>query len=136
MILRSVPCRRNSTQRGAGSSRLALSILALCLAAPTAAAADEVSESVISASFPDRSIAALTTRLAESGPYQRAVLLMPGHPGILKLESPTAFRLKGNFLIRSRKAWLDRETVVFSVDGIQHGAGKGFEQPVQPPFHE
>ena len=116
MIFRSVPSRRKRTQGGAGPSWKGLAILALCLAAPAAAAADEVSESVITARFPDRSIAALTTRLAESGPYKRAVLLMPGHPGILKLESPTSFRLKGNFLIRSRKAWLDRETIVFSVD--------------------
>ena len=76
MNFRSIPSREG-VESGPGSSRTALSILALCIAAQAAAAADEISESVITARFPDRSIAALTTRLAESGPYKRAVLLMP-----------------------------------------------------------
>jgi hypothetical protein len=101
-------------------SRLALRLLAAgfaCLAfGPHALSEEAVSESVLTARFPDRSISALVTRPAAPGPYKRAILLMPGHPGIMKLQSPESFMLKGNFLIRSRKAWLDSETVVFSVD--------------------
>ncbi len=41
---------------------------------------------------------------------------MPGHPGIMKIQSAESFGMKGNFLIRSRKAWVDSETIVFSVD--------------------
>lgn len=92
------------------------SCLSLCLLSISARADDAVSESVITAKFPDRSISALVTRLAEHGPFKRAIVLMPGHPGIMKIQSPESFGLKGNFLIRSRRFWLDRETVVFSVD--------------------
>ena len=98
-----------------------LLVLAIvCVASgPAAAQADDgpaVTESVISARFPDRSISALVTQLAEHAPFKRAVLLMPGSPGIMKIESATSFGMKGNFLIRSRRYWLDPETVVLSVD--------------------
>lgn len=93
-----------------------ISCLSLCLLAGSAQAADGVSESLITAKFPDRSISALVTHFAEHDPFKRAIILMPGHPGIMKLQSPEFFGLKGNFLIRSRRFWLDRETVVFSVD--------------------
>lgn len=81
-----------------------------------AIAADDVVESVLTAKFPDRSLSVLATRLADSGPYKRAILLMPGQPGIMKIKSPESFDLKENFLVRSRRFWLDRETIVFSVD--------------------
>jgi hypothetical protein len=79
--------------------------------------ADEaLSESVITATLPGRTIAALVTHRSEHDAFRRAVLLLPGHPGIMKIESAQAFAMKGNFLIRSRRHWLDRETLVFSVD--------------------
>jgi hypothetical protein len=90
--------------------------LALCLLPVAASADDAVSESVITAKFPDRSISALATHLAQHDAFKRAIVLMPGHPGIMKIQSPESFGMKGNFLIRSRKFWLDRETVVLSVD--------------------
>jgi len=85
---------------------------------PLAAAGEPgtVSESVIAATFADRSIAALVTHLEQHQNFRRAIILMPGHPGIMKIRSAESFELKGNFLIRSRKMWLDAETVVFSVD--------------------
>lgn len=79
-------------------------------------AADEVSESVITASLAGRSISALVTHFHEHDAFRRAILLMPGSPGIMKIQSANSFSLKGNFLLRSRKFWLDRETIVFSVD--------------------
>lgn len=92
-------------------------LLTLALFLPPAARADEaVSESVLTARFPDRSLSALVTHYAQHEPFKRAILLMPGHPGIMKIESAAAFQLKGNFLVRSRAHWLDRETVVLSVD--------------------
>jgi hypothetical protein len=93
-----------------------VSCLSLCLLAGAATADDAVSESVITAKFPDRSISALVTRLAQHDPFKRAIVLLPGSPGIMKIQSAGSFGLKGNFLIRSRHFWLDRETVVLSVD--------------------
>lgn len=96
--------------------RRALRALALYCCLPAAFAADDISESVLSARFPDRSISALVTHYAQHDPFKRAILLLPGHPGIMKLESTGSYQLKGNFLVRSRRHWLDRETVVLSVD--------------------
>jgi hypothetical protein len=93
-----------------------ISCLSLCLLASTATAEDAVSESVITAKFPDRSMSALVTHFAQHDPFKRAIILMPGSPGIMKIQSAGSFGMKGNFLIRSRRFWLDRETVVFSVD--------------------
>ena len=77
---------------------------------------DLVKESVITANLPERSISALVTELAVHDALKRAIVLMPGSPGIMKIQSPETFSLKGNFLIRTRKYWLDRETIVFSMD--------------------
>lgn len=97
--------------------RAVVSLLALALGLPPIARADEaVSESVLTARFPDRGISALVTHHAQHDPFRRAILLLPGHPGIMKLESAESFQLKGNFLVRSRRHWLDRETVVLTVD--------------------
>ncbi len=84
---------------------------------PVRAANDDAAiESVITASFADRSISAIASHLERHQPFKRAILLLPGSPGMMKIQSVDSYELKGNFLIRSRKAWLDRETIVFSVD--------------------
>ncbi len=93
----------------------------VCLASHSSAACaqneDAVTESVITAAFPDRSISALVTHLARHRPFRRAILLMPGHPGIMRLQSADSpYGMKGNFLVRSRRFWLDEETVVLCVD--------------------
>jgi len=47
------------------------------------------------------------------------VALFPGHPGIMKIRSQDGeakFEMGGNFLIRSRRHWIDAETMVLSVD--------------------
>lgn len=78
--------------------------------------ANAIKESVITAKFSDRSISALVTHLEKHQPFKRAIVLFPGHPGIMKIQAVDSFQLKGNFLIRTRQFWLDEETIVFSVD--------------------
>jgi pimeloyl-ACP methyl ester carboxylesterase len=85
-------------------------------AATFAAGAQEVDESVIRATLPGRTIAALVTRLPEHDTIRRVVFLMPGNPGIMKVESPAQYAMRSNFVIRSRGYWLDRSTIVASVD--------------------
>lgn len=81
-----------------------------------ARAAEGVSETVITAALKGRTISALVSHWREHDAFARAVLLMPGSPGIMKIQSADAYGMKGNFLIRSRQVWLDRETLVLSVD--------------------
>ena len=51
--------------------------------------------------------------------FKYAIALFPGHPGILRLrqeEGELKFEQRGNFLVRSRRHWLDSETLVMVVD--------------------
>lgn len=95
-------------------------MLALCLLAPpfSTYAQDSplLAESTITATLPDRTISALVTHQAQHGAFKRMVILFPGHPSIMKIQSTDSFGLKGNFLIRARRHWLDEETLVLSVD--------------------
>lgn len=94
----------------------AMLLVWLGFSVPTVHAADGLSESVITATLPGRSISALVTHLQDHDTFQHAIVLMPGSPGIMKIESAESFGMKGNFLIRARRHWLDRKTLVFSVD--------------------
>jgi pimeloyl-ACP methyl ester carboxylesterase len=50
---------------------------------------------------------------------KRGIALFPGHPGIMKLRlerGQPAFDLGGNFLVRTRRWWLDAETLTVAVD--------------------
>ena len=61
----------------------------------------------------------LVNHRADAGPFKRGVLLFAGHPGILRLreeDGRAIFELRGNFLVRSRRHWLDAETLVVLVD--------------------
>ncbi|MFZ2737262.1 MAG: hypothetical protein WBI20_07165 [Burkholderiaceae bacterium] len=89
-------------------------LLSCCLGLTGRAA--ELSESVITTAMTGGNISALVTHQSEHDRFRRAIVLLPGYPGIMRIESETAYLLKGNFLIRSRRFWLDRETIVFSVD--------------------
>ncbi len=93
-----------------------LCFLAVLLGATRARADDALIESVLTATLPERSISALVTQLATHTEFKRAILLMPGSPGIMKIESAQRFNQKGNFLIRTRTLWLDAQTLVLSVD--------------------
>src|SRR5687768_15241793 len=64
-------------------------------------------------------IAGLVTHLSGRTNFTHGVALFPGHPGILKLrreEGELKFEMRGNFLVRSRRHWLDPETLVMVVD--------------------
>jgi hypothetical protein len=64
-------------------------------------------------------IAGLVTHLEGAKAFRYGVALFPGHPGILRLREEIGalkFELSGNFLVRSRRHWLDEETLVAVVD--------------------
>ena len=76
-------------------------------------------ETVVTAERGGYGIAALVNHRADAGPFKRGVLLFAGHPGILRLreeDGRAIFELRGNFLVRSRRHWLDAETLVVLVD--------------------
>lgn len=64
-------------------------------------------------------ISGLATHLAEHKPFRYGIALFPGHPGIMRLHEENGepkFEMRGNFLVRSRRHWLDDETLVLVVD--------------------
>jgi hypothetical protein len=67
----------------------------------------------------DYSIAGLVTRLPQAQTFKHGIALFPGYPSIMKLREEAGqprFELGGNFLVRSRRHWLDDETLVMVVD--------------------
>lgn len=94
------------------------SLIAFCglLAAGTACA--QIDE-VVSSARDGYSIAGLATRLEEAKALRYGIALFPGHPGILRLElenEQARYEMRGNFLVRSRRHWLDGETLVLVLD--------------------
>jgi hypothetical protein len=64
-------------------------------------------------------IAGLVTHLEGAKAFKYAVALFPGYPSIMKLREEGGqikFDLRGNFLVRSRRNWLDEETLVAVID--------------------
>jgi len=64
-------------------------------------------------------ISGLVTHAPEAGAFKHGIALFPGYPGIMRLreeDGKPRFELGGNFLIRSRRHWLDSETLVLTVD--------------------
>jgi hypothetical protein len=64
-------------------------------------------------------IAGLVTHRAGPKAFKHGIALFPGHPGILKLREEAGqpvFELRGNFLVRSRRHWLDEDTLVVVLD--------------------
>jgi hypothetical protein len=65
------------------------------------------------------SIAGLVGYSATKETLTRGVALFPGHPGIIRLrqeDGALKFEMRGNFLMRSRRHWLDEETLIMVVD--------------------
>jgi hypothetical protein len=82
---------------------------------PNAAFANEV----IVAQLPGRSIAALVTHRPGATKFTHAVALFPGSPGYISLrmeDGVIRFGLRGNFLIRARRHFLDDGFLTVVVD--------------------
>jgi hypothetical protein len=91
----------------------ALAALLVCI--PAHAQVDQV----VTANLERYSIAALVTHLENAKSFRHAIALFPGHPGIMKLQEENGqpqYEMRGNFLVRSRRHWLDEETLVAVVD--------------------
>ena len=76
-------------------------------------------ERVVTVKLERYSIAGLVMHLETAKAFKHGIALFPGHPGILKLHEENGaprFELRGNFLVRSRRHWLDDETLVAVID--------------------
>ena len=61
----------------------------------------------------------LVTHLRDAKTFKYGIALFPGYPGIMRLREENGqarFELRGNFLVRSRRHWLDDDTLVVVVD--------------------
>lgn len=100
-------------------SRTSAFLLALAALTFAGAAAAQVEE-VVTVKRDGYTISALAMHREGGHAFKHGIALFPGHPGILKIESVEGgepkFELRGNFLIRTRRFWVDDETVVLSVD--------------------
>ncbi len=99
----------------------AVVLLVVVLAAPLRlpAAEAEHSTDVVTAGREGYSISGLALHLAGASRFKYGVALFPGHPGIMRLRvegDAPRFEMGGNFLVRSRRHWLDDETLVLVVD--------------------
>ncbi|MBI3373262.1 MAG: hypothetical protein HY017_16160 [Betaproteobacteria bacterium] len=101
-----------------------LSILLLAAALASCASAqrnpdDVLPNEVITAKLPGRSISGLVTHLPGAAQFKHGIVLFPGHPGIMRLvaeDGRIKYQLRGNFLLRSRRHWLDDTTLTLAVD--------------------
>jgi hypothetical protein len=94
------------------------SLIAFCGLLIAGAAAAQVDE-VVTARLDGYSMAGLATRLDDAKAFRYGIAIFPGHPGILRLELEDGrprYDMRGNFLVRSRRHWLDAETLVLVVD--------------------
>jgi len=74
---------------------------------------------VVTVAVEDHTISGLVTHTQNAKTFKYGVALFPGYPGIMKLREENGrpqFELRGNFLIRARRHWLDDETLVVVVD--------------------
>lgn len=75
--------------------------------------------SVVTAQRDGYTISGLVTHLQGAKAFKHGIALFPGHPGIMKLREEGGlpkFEQRGNFLVRSRRHWLDEGTLVLVVD--------------------
>ncbi len=74
---------------------------------------------VVTAKRDGYAISGLVTHLQDAKTFKHGIALFPGYPGIMRLADDNGqpkFELRGNFLVRSRRHWLDEETLVVVVD--------------------
>jgi hypothetical protein len=102
--------------------RLAILLLAAALAPGVAAQQDDndaFANEIVTAKLAGRSIAGLVTHQPGAGHFKRCIALFPGQPGILRLmaeDGQIKYQQRGNFLVRSRRHWLDDETLTVTID--------------------
>lgn len=74
---------------------------------------------VVTVAIGGHAISGLVTHLRDATTFKYGIVLFPGYPGIMRLREEGGmprFELRGNFLLRSRRHWLDGETLVVAVD--------------------
>lgn len=81
-------------------------------------------------------ITALVTHLQDAKTFKYGIALFAGHPGILRLREEGGvprFDLGGNFLVRSRRHWLDDETLVAVIDAPSDQWGSFYQHFRETP---
>ena len=76
-------------------------------------------EEVVTVKLQSGTIAGLVTHQEGAKNFKYGVALFPGHPGIMKLrldEGQAQYEMRGNYLVRSRRHWLDADTLVAVID--------------------
>lgn len=76
-------------------------------------------ESIVTARLDGYTISGLVSRLPGKTTFKYGIALFPGYPSIMRLheeEGRLLFEMKGNTLIRGRHFFLDKDTLVLSVD--------------------
>ncbi|MCC7483680.1 MAG: hypothetical protein IT529_01710 [Burkholderiales bacterium] len=80
---------------------------------------DRFASEVIVAELPGRSIAALVTHQPGSTRFTRAIALFPGSPGYMNLrveEGKIRYGLRGNFLVRARRHFIEEGILTAVID--------------------
>jgi hypothetical protein len=94
------------------------SLIAFCGLLLAGAAGAQVDE-VVTARRDGYTISGLATRLDGAQAARHGIALFPGHPGILRLEAADGqprYEMRGNFVVRSRRHWLDQDMLVLVLD--------------------
>jgi len=76
-------------------------------------------EQIVTAKLERYTIAALVMHQEGAKAFKHGIAIFPGHPGILKLREENGqpqYDQRGNFLVRSRRHWLDDQTLVAVLD--------------------
>ena len=96
--------------------RAAALVLSMLLASPRVLGQVE---QVFIAKLERHTIAALVVHQQGASRFKHGIALFPGHPGIMKLQVENGqphYEMRGNMLVRSRRHWLDEETLVALID--------------------
>lgn len=115
--------RRRFVQRAAAliAPLFGIACIALAQSKPSAAGEpnQEYPQQLVTVARDGYSISALVTHHAHPQAFRHAIAMFPGYPGILKLreaDGQLRFELRGNFLVRSRRHWLDEDILVVLID--------------------
>jgi hypothetical protein len=123
MVSRAAPTSPVARRLRAGMTILGTVLAALAIVGTrTADAADTGGEHptrLVTVARDGYSISGMVSHIEGATKFRHGIALFPGSPGILRLrEEGGRVRndMNGNFLIRSRNAWLDGETMIVAID--------------------